>query len=143
MSKKILSAAALVIVANSVSAEIHNRPEDAGMPWVINWVSENGECMSVISLGLYDNIRLPLKFEVDEEFYSKEATRNRVNKLSNVINSTLRYDDFTTEEKKYYKQVTYNIGMETGVVVGVKVSMGQVKDVDTMYRNCLKTFDIE
>lgn len=133
-----------LLSATVAFSEEPRRPADANISWAKVWLDENEECsMAIIIVGTVDNIRLPLMFEVDDNFYAKDVARSRFQAFSEHMEYVLRAVDFTEDEQKYWNQITFNIGMKYGVMFSTKIAMGNEKDVDVIYRSCLRNFGID
>jgi len=107
-------------------------------------IEQHKACSVLIFNGRLKKFGLPLQFEIDSEFYSKENRLRRAKVYAEMLNEKLNGDQLSKDEQYYFKQKSREINMKEGVVWGVKSSMGEgIASWDEPYRNCVREFNLD
>ena len=98
-------------------------------------------CLVLIESSKLDKFGLPLQFEIDSNFYSKENRSLYSKNLSAIIRTKLKdlgWDDLSDDEKTYLKQKWQSSNIEAGAYWGVKATTGdKISSWDEPYRKCV------
>ena len=110
----------------------------------VKYIEDNGQCITIFIVSIEDDFRLPLQFEIDYDYYSRERVDQRWNKFLaftiQKVNEPLGKeisDDAQSYITKKFDQIVYQ------EYFPIKNSFAEngAKYFDTLYRECVKQFN--
>lgn len=92
----------------------------------------------------HDMFGLPLQFEIDGDFYSKENRLRRMETFTKLIFNEHNLDHFSEDEYTYFDGKLDKILFDEGFKWGMKSSSGEgIASWDEPYRKCVQTHNID
>ena len=134
--------AAIILMFLASQSQAENTPD---INSIIEFHEKNQLCLVLLANGKIDRFGLPLQFEVDPEFYSRENRELYFGKYGEFIKAELKrlgHENLTLDERNYLKQKWETSNFSVVVEWGTRFGISGIISWDEPYRNCVKEHNL-
>ena len=134
--------AAIILMFLASQSQAENTPD---INAIIEFHEKNQLCLALLANGSTDRFGLPLQFEVDSEFYSRENRELYLGKYGEYFEAELKRlgrENLTVDEWNYLKQKWKTSNISVGAEWGARFAMSGIISWDEPYRNCVKEHNL-